>query len=318
MNVRKPIDYNTLYRKLDVLVEAGLPQMKLYCEIGKLVSARPEKGAAVATAEYFSRTYPDASGFSPRNLRRMRDFYRTYESFPEILAEAMTIGWTQNVVILENCENLEERVWYIRAARQFSWTKAEMLEKIHDEAYLENSLDVATEECYTETNFEDCSSVAERPAEGSVCSGLTGEAYRTLPCNGQPSRTDHCGSGNNTLSTVHKREGSIPILPVKRQRNSWGNNGQYSFWQVSSEQYGIGPSAAKPTSDIMVSAVAKGSPSAVEKLKGIFTANFLPCKMKGPRISGIFIEKRGSSCALSPGTQGFSIFARLQGVPEKH
>ena len=27
-----------------------------------------------------------------RNLRRMREFYRTYESAPEVLAEAMTIG----------------------------------------------------------------------------------------------------------------------------------------------------------------------------------------------------------------------------------
>lgn len=90
-------------------------QRKLYCEIGKLVSSRPEKGTAVA-AEYLSKTYPDASGLSPRNLRRMRDFYRTYESSLEILVEAMTIGWTQNVAILEGCEGLEERVWYIRAA----------------------------------------------------------------------------------------------------------------------------------------------------------------------------------------------------------
>lgn len=61
--------------------------------------------------------YPDVKGFSPRNLRRMRDFYRAYEDAPEALAEAMTIGWTQNVAILEGCESLEERVWYIRAVR---------------------------------------------------------------------------------------------------------------------------------------------------------------------------------------------------------
>ena len=56
--------------------------MELYCEIGKLVSARPEKGAAVAAAEYLSKAYPNATGFSPGNLRRMRDFYRTYEHTP--------------------------------------------------------------------------------------------------------------------------------------------------------------------------------------------------------------------------------------------
>ena len=101
MNVRKPVDYSAMFAALDTLMAADLPQMELYCEIGRLVSGRPEKGAAVAAAEYLCSAYPDASGFSPRNLRRMREFYRTYESAPEMLGEAMTIGWTQNVVIME-------------------------------------------------------------------------------------------------------------------------------------------------------------------------------------------------------------------------
>ena len=101
MNVRKPVDYSAMFAVLDTLMATNLSQMELYCEIGRLVSGRTEKGAAVAAAEYLCAAYPDASGFSPRNLRRMREFYRTYESVPEVLAEAMTIGWTQNVVILE-------------------------------------------------------------------------------------------------------------------------------------------------------------------------------------------------------------------------
>ena len=94
MNVRKPIDYSAMFTALDALIAANLPQVELYYEIGRLVNGRHGKGAAVAAAEYLCDIYPDASGFSPRNLRRMREFYRTYESIPEILAEAMTIGWT--------------------------------------------------------------------------------------------------------------------------------------------------------------------------------------------------------------------------------
>ncbi len=76
MNVRKPTDYTALFAGLDSLMGADLPQMALYREIGRMVSGRPEKGAAVAAAEYLRGAYPDAAGFSPRNLRRMRDFYR--------------------------------------------------------------------------------------------------------------------------------------------------------------------------------------------------------------------------------------------------
>ena len=123
MNVRKPTDYNTLFAALDELVTADLPQMELYCGIGRLVSNRPEKGAAVAAAEHLHSAYPDSAGFSPWSLRRMRDFYRTYESDPKVMAEAMTFGWTQNIVILEAELTLQEKSWYIRAARQFGFAE---------------------------------------------------------------------------------------------------------------------------------------------------------------------------------------------------
>lgn len=141
MNVRKPVNYSAMFTALDTLMAAALPQMELYAEIGRLVSGRPEKGAAVAAAEYLCGAYPDASGFSPRNLRRMREFYRTYESAPEVLAQAMTIGWTQNVVILEAELTLQERTWYIRATERFGWFKPELQRKINVNAHMEITLD---------------------------------------------------------------------------------------------------------------------------------------------------------------------------------
>lgn len=104
--------------------------MERYYEIGRLVSARPEKGAAAAAAEYLTGTYPDVSGFSPRNIRRMREFYRAYANSPETRAQAMLIGWTQNAVILENCATNEGRAWYIAAVRRLQWSKTELLENI--------------------------------------------------------------------------------------------------------------------------------------------------------------------------------------------
>ena len=78
MNTRKPADYSAMYGTLDQLMAAGLPQMELYFEIGRAVCARPEKGAAVMAAEHLQASCPESKGFSPRNLRRMREFYRAY------------------------------------------------------------------------------------------------------------------------------------------------------------------------------------------------------------------------------------------------
>ena len=74
MNIRKNIDYSEMYVALDQIMTVRMSQMELYCEIGKAVCQRCERGAAVAAAAYLSEHYPDVQGFSPRNLRRMRDF----------------------------------------------------------------------------------------------------------------------------------------------------------------------------------------------------------------------------------------------------
>lgn len=53
MNVRKPVDFSAMYAVLAGILAQDLPQMEEVCAIGRAVSQRPEKGAAVAAAEYF-------------------------------------------------------------------------------------------------------------------------------------------------------------------------------------------------------------------------------------------------------------------------
>ena len=167
MNIRKPIDYSILFSEIDKLMAGQLPQMKLYCEIGRLVSDRAEKGAAVAASEYLQAAYPAAEGFSPRNLRRMRAFYAAYDESPEIMQQAMNLGWTQNVAILEGCGSSEERAWYIRAVLCFGWKKAKLLDAIESQAWLYSSLDAQTASCYTEE--KEISQECESDEKDTLC-----------------------------------------------------------------------------------------------------------------------------------------------------
>ena len=68
MNVRKPVDYSTMYRKLTAILTQNLPQMIEIYTIGKAISQRPEKSAAVAAAEFLQANFPDRTGFSPCNV----------------------------------------------------------------------------------------------------------------------------------------------------------------------------------------------------------------------------------------------------------
>ena len=205
MNVRKPVDYSAMFAALDTLMAADLSQVELYCEIGRLVSDRPEKGAAVAAAEYLCGAYPDTSGFSPRNLRRMREFYRAYESAPEVLVEAMTIGWTQNVVILEAELSTQERAWYIKAAGQFGWSKLELAGNIRERTHESLALDNTADPCYSNGSGGDGD--GEEKTSGAFLQGLRDaevqrELQRQRPCCAYlqslfPSLTGAAGGGDD-------------------------------------------------------------------------------------------------------------------------
>ena len=151
MNVRRNTDYSELFAMLDQAMLPELPEMKLYFMIGSCVGSRQEKGAAVAAAEYLQAKYPDAKGFSARNIRRMRDFYLSYKSDTAAMSNAMRIGWTQNAVILEADLTIEEKTLYICAVRRFGWSKLDLLEKIATRAHEQIVLDTEAETCYTES-----------------------------------------------------------------------------------------------------------------------------------------------------------------------
>ena len=150
MNIRKNIDYTAMYAQIDTAMQAELTTMARYFAIGQAVAERPEKGAAVAAAEYIQKNWPDEKGYSPRNLRRMRELYRVYGDCPEAIALAEPIGWTQNVVILEADLDLSLRLWYMKSARQFGWSKLELIEMIENAAHTEIVLDNGLEVCDNE------------------------------------------------------------------------------------------------------------------------------------------------------------------------
>ena len=116
MNVRKPANYGTMHRELVAILAQNLPQMDEVYAISKAISQRPEKGAAVAAAEFLQANFPDRTGFSPRNVRQIRDFYKTYENDQALLRLAMKIGWTLSVLIMEaKLSRLQKRFYIYKA-----------------------------------------------------------------------------------------------------------------------------------------------------------------------------------------------------------
>ena len=147
MNVRKPVDYGTMYRELTVILVQKLSQMDEIYAIGKTISQRPEKGAAVAAAEILQANFPDRTGFSPRNVRQIRDFYKTYENGQTRLRLAMKIGWTLNVVIMEAELTSVQRISCLQRAAAERLSKKKLLEIILNGVFAEKPIDEPDEIC---------------------------------------------------------------------------------------------------------------------------------------------------------------------------
>ena len=99
----------------------------LYWDIGKsIVDRQQAQGWGKAVVEQLAndiRTeFPGISGFSARNVWRMRDFYITYRDNEKLTPLVAEIGWTHNLVILEKCKDDLEREFYLRMTRRFGWT----------------------------------------------------------------------------------------------------------------------------------------------------------------------------------------------------
>ena len=147
MNVRKPANYGTMYRELTASLTQNFLQMDEVYAIGKAISQRPEKGAAVAAAEFLQAKFPDRTGFSTRNVRRMRDFYKTYENDQALLQLAMKIGWTLNVVIMEAEQTSVQRISCLQRAAAERLSKKKLLEIILNDAFAEKPIDEPDEIC---------------------------------------------------------------------------------------------------------------------------------------------------------------------------
>ena len=143
--------------------------MELYSLIGKNICGQGEKAFVAHLAEILSEQFPHLKGFSPRNLRRMRDFYITYQSDPKLMKKAQTLSWTQNTVILECCESNEQRSFYLALAEKNNLSKLTLVKAIKEETF-ENT---STEKIALETET-DC-----RPFVSDLCD--TEDSNTTLP-----------------------------------------------------------------------------------------------------------------------------------------
>jgi len=115
--------------------------MQMYWNIGKRLSLEKlEKGYGSGVVRRLSadlqQEFPDTTGFSPRNLWNMKNFYEFYALANEKVQQvAALLPWMHNVLIITKVKSLEEAAYYLKQAHENSLSRNVLLNFIKADSY---------------------------------------------------------------------------------------------------------------------------------------------------------------------------------------
>jgi predicted nuclease of restriction endonuclease-like (RecB) superfamily len=105
----------------------------------KIVEKQQEHNWGKAIVENLSKDlqkdFPGTQGFSTDSLWRMRKFFLRYKDNKKLAPLVQEISWSNNIIIMEKCNDNLEREFYIKMTKKFGWTKNVLIHQIENQSY---------------------------------------------------------------------------------------------------------------------------------------------------------------------------------------
>lgn len=114
----------------------------LYWRIGQVINAHKTWGNKFVEnlAADIKLEFPNATGYSARNLKYMAKFAETYPDIEFVQTVSAQISWSHNVAILDKVKDADQRVWYMESARKNGWSKNVLVHQIESGLYERQAL----------------------------------------------------------------------------------------------------------------------------------------------------------------------------------
>lgn len=109
----------------------------LYHSIGEVINAHKAWGSKFidSLAKDIKIAFPNAKGYSVRNLKYMAKFAMTYPDRQFVQTVSAQIPWSHNVAILDKVKDPGQRVWYIQKAAENGWSHSVLIHQIESGLY---------------------------------------------------------------------------------------------------------------------------------------------------------------------------------------
>lgn len=107
-----------------VLEDTNKELLFLYFRIGKIISENQKYGNSFINelSTSLKIDFPDATGFSPRNLARMKKFYETYRDISNLPTALAKLPWSFNCLLIDKVINFDARIWYAEQCLRNGWS----------------------------------------------------------------------------------------------------------------------------------------------------------------------------------------------------
>jgi predicted nuclease of restriction endonuclease-like (RecB) superfamily len=114
------------HRRAVAAANTGL--LAAYWAIGRAILARQhDEGYGTKVIDRLSadlrERFPDARGYSPRNLKYMRAFAAAWPDWEVVQRSAAQLPWRHNQQLLDKLDSPELRLWYAAAALDQGWSR---------------------------------------------------------------------------------------------------------------------------------------------------------------------------------------------------
>ncbi len=86
-------------------------------------------------SEDLKRAFPNMSGFSLRNIKYMRQWYKFYSIGQQAVAQIFQIPWGHNIHIISKSKTLEEALFYVQTTIQNNYSRAILIQEIKKDSY---------------------------------------------------------------------------------------------------------------------------------------------------------------------------------------
>ncbi len=149
-NLVKTADYKSFIQdikqriytaQIKATVSVNQALLRLYWELAERIIAKQQESAwgdgfLSQLSRDLQAEFPDMKGFSLRNLKYMRQWYRFWSVEPAIGQQLVAqIPWGHNLLIISKIKNIDEAKFYVQKTLENNWSRAVLTHQIESGLY---------------------------------------------------------------------------------------------------------------------------------------------------------------------------------------